>query len=159
MGLPKMAIMFMYLRIFNWDGKMRAIAYALIGLLATTSLALILAACFQCRPLAYWWDRTIPGGSCFDIQLFFHAQAIPGALLDVMVMVLPLNTIWHLELPLPKRIALLLIFAVGSFGIVASIIRATVFFSTSAFSDSTFASVDLLGWSVVETGSYSESHS
>lgn len=37
---------------------------------------------------------------------------------------------------------------------MASIIRATVFFGTAAFGDSTWASVDLIGWSIIETSVY-----
>ncbi|KAK7973371.1 hypothetical protein PG996_007598 [Apiospora saccharicola] len=154
MALPKMAIVFLYLRVFNWRGAMRNWAYMIQGLLAATSLSFVLVACFQCRPLAYWWDRKIPGGVCIDTQLFFHAQAIPGIIMDCFIMGLPLSTIWGLQLPTAKRVALALIFAVGSFGIVSSIIRAVTFFSTSAFADRTFASVALVGWSVIETGTY-----
>lgn len=39
-------------------------------------------------------------------------------------------------------------------GLVASIIRARIFFATSALSDETWASVDLIGWSIVETSVY-----
>lgn len=39
-------------------------------------------------------------------------------------------------------------------GIVASIIRATIFFGTEAFADETWASVDLVGWSIIETSVY-----
>ncbi|KAK8070489.1 hypothetical protein PG997_010692 [Apiospora hydei] len=154
MALPKMAIVFLYLRVFNWRGAMRTWAYVIQTLLAATSLSFVLVACFQCRPLAYWWDRTIPGGVCIDVQLFFHAQAIPGIIMDCFIMGLPLSTIWGLQLPTAKRVALALIFAIGSFGIVSSIIRAVTFFSTAAFADRTFASVALVGWSVIETGTY-----
>lgn len=37
---------------------------------------------------------------------------------------------------------------------MASIIRATIFFGTSAFTDETMASVDLIGWSIIETSVY-----
>lgn len=37
---------------------------------------------------------------------------------------------------------------------MASIIRATVFFGTAAFGDRTWASVDLIGWSIIETSVY-----
>lgn len=37
---------------------------------------------------------------------------------------------------------------------MASIIRATVFFGTAAFGDRTWASVDLVGWSIIETSVY-----
>ncbi|KAK7917609.1 hypothetical protein PG985_011217 [Apiospora marii] len=154
MALPKMAIVFLYLRVFNWRGARRAWAWIIQGLLAATSLSFVLVACFQCRPLAYWWDRKIPGGVCIDVQLFFHAQAIPGIIMDCFIMGLPLSTIWGLQLPTAKRVALALIFAIGSFGIVSSIIRAVTFFSTAAFADRTFASVALVGWSVIETGTY-----
>lgn len=93
---------------------MRTTAWTLFGLTATTSIALTLAACFQCIPLAFFWDRTIAGGRCFDIQQFFHAQALPGFILDLIIMVLPMSTIWHLKLPTIKRFALLGIFAIAS---------------------------------------------
>ncbi|KAF3771402.1 hypothetical protein M406DRAFT_24719, partial [Cryphonectria parasitica EP155] len=153
-ALPKLSILCLYLRIFNWTGRMRNTALSILALTVMTSVSLVVAACFQCRPIQFWWDRTIPGGSCFEIQTFFHAQAIPGLILDVAIMVLPLRTIWHLEMPLIKRLALIGIFAVASFGIVSSIVRATVFFDTAAFDDRTWASVDLVGWSIIETSVY-----
>ncbi|OHF04244.1 integral membrane protein [Colletotrichum orchidophilum] len=153
-ALPKMGIIFLYLRVFNWKGAMRTTAYVLLATLAATSFSLIITACVQCQPIAYWWDRTIPGGKCVDVQAFFHAQSIPGFVLDFFIMALPLRTIWDLKLPTHKRVALIGIFMIGSFGIVASIIRAVTFFSNSAFSDRTWASVDLIGWSIIETGTY-----
>ncbi|TQN69079.1 Satratoxin biosynthesis SC1 cluster protein 4 [Colletotrichum shisoi] len=141
-ALPKMGIVCLYLRVFNWNGTMRTAAHALLATLATlaaTSVSFIVTACLQCQPIAFWWDRTIPGGRCVDVQAFFHAQSIPGFVLDFVVMALPLGTIWGLKLPMHKRIALVGIFMVGSFGVVASIIR---------------ASVGLVGWSIVETGTY-----
>lgn len=114
MALPKMAIVCLYLRVLNWKGPMRQLAYVLLVLLASTGLSFILTACFQCRPIAFWWDRSIPGGVCIDVQAFFHAQSLPGIVLDLFIIVMPLSTIWDLKLPLAKRIALVLIFAIGS---------------------------------------------
>ncbi|KAK1593431.1 uncharacterized protein LY79DRAFT_514424 [Colletotrichum navitas] len=153
-ALPKMSIVCLFLRVFNWKGGMRATAYVILAALAATSVSFVVTACFQCQPIAYWWDRTIPGGKCIDVQAFFHGQAIPGFLLDFIIMALPLQTIWALKLPMHKRLALVGIFMVGSFGVVASIIRAYIFFQTSAFADRTWASVGLVGWSIIETGTY-----
>ncbi|TDZ28387.1 Satratoxin biosynthesis SC1 cluster protein 4 [Colletotrichum spinosum] len=153
-ALPKMGIVCLYLRVFNWKGAMRVVALVLLGVLAATSVSFIVTACLQCTPIAFWWDRTIPGGRCVDVQAFFHAQSIPGFVLDFVIMALPMKTIWGLKLPTHKRIALVGIFMVGSFGIVASIIRAVTFFGTAAFTDRTWASVALVGWSIIETGTY-----
>lgn len=113
-ALPKLSIICLYLRIFNWKGALRSSAQVLFALTAMTSISLVGAACFQCRPLAFWWDKTIQGGTCFDVQAFFHAQALPGAILDLAIMALPVNTIWNLKLPLIKRLALLGVFVVAS---------------------------------------------
>lgn len=113
-ALPKLSIICLYLRIFNWKGALQNSARVLFVLTSMTSLSLVGAACFQCRPLAFWWDKTIKGGVCFDVQAFFHAQALPGAILDLAIMALPVSTIWQLKLPTIKRLALLGIFIIAS---------------------------------------------
>lgn len=113
-ALPKIAIIFMYIQVFNWRNTRRRVAWALVAINASLAISLVGAACFQCIPLAYWWDRSIPGGRCFDIQAFFHAQSVPGFILDLFIMALPLQSIWELKLPLIKKIALALIFLIAS---------------------------------------------
>lgn len=93
---------------------MRLAAWVIFSMTTMTSVSLVVAACFQCRPLAFWWDKTIRGGTCFDIQLFFHAQSLPGFVLDLAIMVLPMKTIWNLKLPFIKRLALVGVFVVAS---------------------------------------------
>lgn len=136
-ALPKLAIIVFYIRVFNWKGRMRTICYTTMGLLVATWLGSVLAACLQCRPLAFWWDKTIQGGTCFDVQLFFRAQAITSPILDMVILALPVRSIWGLKLPESKRIELLLVFGVAGFGIIASIIRVQIFFTTAAFADRT----------------------
>lgn len=136
-GLPKMAILFFYIRVFNWKGRMLTACYATMGLLVATSVAYDLAACFQCRPLAFWWDTEIPEGTCFDVQTFYRSHAITSPLLDAVVLVLPVRSIWGLKLPERKRVELLLVFGVAGFGLIASIVRVQIFFTTAAFADRT----------------------
>lgn len=113
-GLPKMGIVCLYLRVFAWKGTMRTIALTVLALLGAQSLSFVITAFLQCRPIAYWWDRSIAGGVCINVQAFFHAQAVPGIILDLVIMALPMKTIWNLKLPLFKRCALVGIFAIGS---------------------------------------------
>ncbi|KAK3377394.1 integral membrane protein [Lasiosphaeria ovina] len=154
-ALPKMSILCLYLRVFKWaHGPMRTASLALFGFVAATWLSMMVTVCFQCRPIAFWWDRSIPGGRCIDVQAFYHAQSIPGVVLDLFIMALPLRTIWGLSMPTAKRLALVLVFLVASLGVVASVVRATMLFSNSAFDDRTWASVLLCGWSVVESSCY-----
>ncbi|KAK4226275.1 integral membrane protein [Podospora fimiseda] len=154
-ALPKLSILCLYLRVLNWNhGPWRWATFVLFGLVTATWLSMMVAVCFQCQPLPFWWDKKIVGGKCFNVQTFFHAQSIPGFVLDFLIMALPLRTIWDLKLSMAKKFALVLVFVVASFGVVASIIRATIFFNNSAFDDRTWASAVLCGWSVVEAGCY-----
>jgi len=116
--LPKLAILCLYLRVFNWQGGMRVVTLALLVSVLGTGLSLFVAACLQCRPLAFWWDRRIKGGKCFGVQEFFDAQCVLGFVLDVAIMVLPLKTIWGLHLPIVKRVALMFIFFVASWYVI-----------------------------------------
>lgn len=114
-ALPKLSILCLYLRVFNWNhGPWRWATFVLFGLVTANWLSMMISVCFQCQPLPYWWDKSIRGGKCFDVQTFFHAQSIPGFVLDLLIMILPLRTIWHLKLSIAKKLALVLVFVVAS---------------------------------------------
>lgn len=53
-ALPKLAIICLYLRIFEWRGMMRTVAWVLFTLTALTSVSLVVAACFQCIPIQFF---------------------------------------------------------------------------------------------------------
>jgi hypothetical protein len=112
-ALPKISVLFFYLRIFTTKPS-RRFAQGTIILIAANWVAFVVAAFFQCRPLAYWWDRTIPGGKCFDVQLYFRVMCVPNLVTDLIVMFLPIASIMKLKLPTIKRVALLIVFLTAS---------------------------------------------
>ncbi|KAH9216680.1 hypothetical protein DL95DRAFT_362975 [Leptodontidium sp. 2 PMI_412] len=152
-ALPKLSVLVLYLRIFTTRGCQIS-AQGTIALVTLNWVAFVVSCLLQCRPLAFWWDRTIEGGSCFDVQAFYRAMCVPNLFTDLIVMLLPMQPILKLRLEVFKKIALLIIFLTASIGLVASIIRFTVFFRTDAFTDSTWSSVPLVSWSIVESSMY-----
>jgi hypothetical protein len=136
-ALPKLSILAFLLQMFNWRGKTRTACYVTMGLVVLIWLASTVATCFQCRPLAFWWDKSIPGGTCFDVDAFLRGQAITNPVLDAVIVLLPIRSIWALQLPERKRIELLFVFGVAGVGIIASIIRVQIYFNTPAFEDRT----------------------
>lgn len=112
--LPKIGIICLYLRIFQWEGRTRVATLTLLAVVLSTSVALVVAACFQCIPLAFWWDKSIQDGTCFDTQAFFYAQSIPGFILDVAIIALPIPTIYGLQMNTTKKIEICIILAVAS---------------------------------------------
>jgi hypothetical protein len=73
-----------------------------------------ISAILQCRPVAYWWDWSIQGGICFNVQIFYRAMCVPSIVTDVMVLALLITSLVQLKLPLFKKIALCFIFLTGS---------------------------------------------
>ncbi|KAK0611881.1 hypothetical protein B0T14DRAFT_571735 [Immersiella caudata] len=153
--LPKMSILCLYLRVFGWKGRMRRITQALLGIVFATGFSLSVVVIFQCRPLMNWWPDDMTHANCISEKAFFRAQCVPGFVLDLIIMVLPLRTIWRLTLPTAKRLALLFVFIVASFGAIASFIRAGSFYKhDDHIKDSTYTGAVLTRWSVIEASCY-----
>ena len=151
--LPKLAILSMYLRIFT-ARSYRMSVYILAAVLIMTFLAGGLTGSLGCQPLAFFWDPTIPGGHCININAFFRWISLPNILTDIAMLVLPQPLIWTLQVTRNQKIGLTLTFLTGSVGLIASIFRFTTFFQNNAITDGTFASVDLMSWTIIEPGIY-----
>jgi hypothetical protein len=111
-ALPKLSALCFCLRVFVFP-KARIFAWIVISVVILNWVAFSIAAILQCRPFAYWWDKTIEEGVCFNIQVFSRAVSVPNIATDVMVLALPITSLMQLKLPLFKKIALCFIFLTG----------------------------------------------
>lgn len=112
-ALPKLSILCLFLRVFTSRGA-RLMCYVLIAFVAATWAAYIVATSLQCTPLAYQWDKTIAGGRCFDIEIWYKTTSIPNIATDVVILVLPIPTVLRLKVTILRKLALLLVFLAGS---------------------------------------------
>jgi hypothetical protein len=112
-AFPKLSIVLLYLHILT-DKYERIAAKILVFVIFATWLSFSVAVMFQCMPFAFNWDKTIPGGRCFNVQLFANSSSIPNIATDLAVLVLPLRTVWSLKISVARRVGLLLIFITGS---------------------------------------------
>ncbi|KAN0072015.1 hypothetical protein V8E54_009744, partial [Elaphomyces granulatus] len=152
-ALPKLSALCFCLRVFVFR-KARIFTWIVIGVIILNWVAFSISAILQCRPVAYWWDKTIQGGVCFNVPVFLRVTCVPNIATDVMMLALPITSLMQLRLPLFKKIALCFIFLTGGVGMLASIYRFLLFLSTDNFQDPTWITVPLEGWSVVECGMY-----
>lgn len=76
-------------------------------------VSVVLGACLICRPISYAVDKTIRGGHCGNLVAFEEYTAILTAILDVMVIVLPLPILWKLQMGTKRKIELTMVFGVG----------------------------------------------
>lgn len=86
-----------------------------------TSLAIIVTAIcfffiilFQCTPIAYYWDDSIPGGKCLNLHVYVslgYTYSVISMLTDLVCALLPGFIIWSLQIK--NRLRWVLFFLMG----------------------------------------------
>lgn len=113
-AVPKLAIIGVYLRVFV-EKFYRRTAWVIFTILICSAIANILVAIFECTPVAYFYDKTIPNGHCnIDTNKYFQWASMPNVITDVAMLILPLPVIWKLQTSKNNKIGLTLTFLTGS---------------------------------------------
>ncbi|KAJ4302827.1 hypothetical protein N0V90_001718 [Kalmusia sp. IMI 367209] len=114
----------------------------------------IISPALACKPFAYNWDKSIPGGKCIDLVAAYRWVSFPNILTDLALMALCFPSIYTVQLPLITKIGLFATFGIGSVGIVTSILRFVEFWRADIFTDYTYNGGKPLLWTLVEPGVY-----
>ncbi|KAF2715674.1 hypothetical protein K504DRAFT_497544 [Pleomassaria siparia CBS 279.74] len=153
-GLINISICLFYNRIFAFRSFQIA-SWTVIIVVLVWATALILCTFFLCRPLAFYWNRAIPGGSCVSHPVMPYI--VLGALdvaLDITILVLPLPSLWKLRIRLAQKgvsdkIAVAAVFGAGICTTAMSILRIEAL-AKFANDDVSHTSVYVLVWSFIE---------
>lgn len=105
--------MLLYHRLFGAKESVRYSVYVTAAVVWAWSMSIILAAFLICRPLAYNWDTSIPGGKCGNRNLSFMITGVFNTVTDIMVITIPVPHIWGLHLAIGRRIGLIAAFTIG----------------------------------------------
>ncbi|KAH8430739.1 uncharacterized protein LDX57_008403 [Aspergillus melleus] len=111
--VPRVVILTLYLRIFP-EKKYRIACYVLIAVVVALGVADILTGAFECIPIAYLWDKSIPGGRCIDLTQFFHYGTLPNVFVDLLMLILPQPIIWKLQTSKQVKVGLAATILTGS---------------------------------------------
>jgi hypothetical protein len=110
---PKLSILCLYLRIFAGRGY-RYATYIICGVLILSLIVIMGVILGMCQPLAFQWDKAIPGGHCIDEQHFFVWASIPNIVTDVAIILLPLPLIYKLQISKMQKLGLAFSLLAGS---------------------------------------------
>ncbi len=74
---------------------------------------------FQCRPVAYFWNRFKPNssGSCLSLEAFFAFLETVNAIeiaTDIVLAVLPCAMAWNMKMKRSKKITVAIMLDLGS---------------------------------------------
>lgn len=122
----KLSILLFYRRLFpreNTTARWRTCHLALCIASVGVGVIQCFGIAFQCTPVAFFWDRTIPGGHCINMMAFFRFANIANLLTDILILAMPIPIVWSLRLDRQKKIGVCGLFLLGGFVCVASIMR------------------------------------
>ncbi|OQE07721.1 hypothetical protein PENVUL_c012G04440 [Penicillium vulpinum] len=145
----KASIVFFYRRIFNFRWPLGICMFLILGYWVT----IIVTVAVACRPLPYFWlvytDPTAIG-VCIDVPKFFFGNGIAAMLIDVIILCMPMPTIYKLQMQASQKIAVVGILLLGSFVCVASICRIIALEKNTQGTDATWTMAPVFIWSSVE---------
>ncbi|EAW13620.1 putative plasma membrane protein Pth11-like [Aspergillus clavatus NRRL 1] len=150
-GLTKISILLLYIRLFvhRW---FLLICWVWIGIIVSFTLGTVFSSIFQCTPVQWAFDKSIPGGGkCINMTAFWYANATFNILSDLVLIALPIPVVIKLQLPHKSKIALCGIFAVGIFTCITSILRITTLNLATNHLDTTWNSIGSSMWTVIES--------
>ncbi|KAK4184312.1 hypothetical protein QBC35DRAFT_59500 [Podospora australis] len=148
-SLTKMSILFLYLRIIP-HRVYKIINWSMMVFVGLTAFTCVVAGIFQCNPIRRAWHPEIDG-TCFNQVALYLANAGLNIGQDLIIYVLPVKTLWQLQLPRKQRIALILVFVVGAFVCITGILRLESLTMASVSKDPTWDNYPAAIWSSIES--------
>ncbi|KAF2679917.1 hypothetical protein K458DRAFT_258432, partial [Lentithecium fluviatile CBS 122367] len=124
-----------------------------ICIISTTILCTIttILLFLQCKPAAYLWDRTIPGGRCWlNFTPVGITTAAWSATMDFALAIFPWTVIMRLNMKRKEKLTVLSGLSLGIFAGVCSIIRTYELQSLSSVNEYVYDTAPMLLWSSTE---------
>ncbi|KAK3713690.1 hypothetical protein LTR37_008384 [Vermiconidia calcicola] len=151
MSCTKFSILLQYLRIFP-QRLFRRACYIMIGIVAIYTCWTFFSAVFACWPISYFWTKLKDpdGGHCLNRFAVWFANAGLNIATDIATGLLPMRVLRDLELPKRQKYALMIVFGLGGFTCVVSILRLESLYVISKAKDITWVNPLAAIWSSVE---------
>lgn len=151
--LLKLSLLFFYIRVFpNKDAQRLLWGTAIFTIL--WGIVFVLVAIFQCQPINFFWKKWdgLHQGKCLNMNTITISNAGISIALDLWSLAIPLWQLRGLKMHWKKKVSVGLMFCVGTFITVVSILRiqALVHFATS--SNVSYEFHDAAMWSTIEVG-------
>lgn len=104
--LTKLSILQQFLRI-SAPGRTRKAIYAVVVLVCLAALATLLSCILSCHPVAYFWDSSIPGGSCLNEEALYLANEGINTATDLLLLIIPVFLLKDLAISRLQKIFLI----------------------------------------------------
>lgn len=110
-SLVKLSVLLFYRRIFPGQRFKQAL-WIVTFLVIGWGVTMTFASALQCIPIRKAWNPDVPG-KCINLHAYYFGQAIPNSITDGIILLLPLPSLWKLQVPRSQKVALIAIFFLG----------------------------------------------
>jgi hypothetical protein len=117
----KLSILFIFMKVFVpfHEGLIYWVNQLLIYTNVTFYMGAMVALLLQCIPRAKISNPTLPG-CCIDVYMFLIISGAWNVVSDFVILAFPLWTIWHLNMPLNRRLGIGILFGTGALYVLLS---------------------------------------
>ncbi|KAK4543354.1 hypothetical protein LTR36_005713 [Oleoguttula mirabilis] len=110
----------------------------------------VFSAIFMCIPVAAFWDLDIAGAHCLSHEVVWFINAGINIITDISIAILPLSRLKQLNIAKRQKIALMVVFALGGFTCVVSILRLESIYALTTGTDANYNGGQAALWSSLE---------
>ncbi|PSN69696.1 hypothetical protein BS50DRAFT_294417 [Corynespora cassiicola Philippines] len=151
LGLIKVSLIMFYLEIFT-TRRFKIMGWFILSYIIINTLIILFLTIFACTPIETFWNRDLllGDGKCMNIQIIGYANSASAIVQDIILLVLPMFFIKNLNMKRYRKIAVGLMFAIGSFGCITTIIRLQTLLVFKISFDPTWDYVPIVIWTELE---------
>ncbi|KAF2179503.1 hypothetical protein K469DRAFT_641054 [Zopfia rhizophila CBS 207.26] len=150
LGIIKISLIVFYLQIFVFRSFQIA-AYIILGFVVTSTLTVFFLTLFACSPVESFWNKDVKG-RCLDINALAYANGAVAIVGDIAILATPMASLHKLHMKLYRKFLIAIMFSVGSFGCITSIIRLRSLLVFGNSIDPTWDYVPVVTWTTLELG-------
>lgn len=150
-ALLKLSLLFFYLRVFPGT-ILRRLIWGTVAFDAVYYAVFVFIGIFQCQPIRYYWKQWDGEhqGKCINLNALGWANAAISIAIDIWMIGLPMSQVIKLNLHWKKKVGVGLMFGVGTFVTVVSILRLQSLAQFANTTNPTWDYFDVTKWSVIE---------
>ena len=88
--------------------------HIMMGIVVLYWIGFSMGTLFQCNPIAFNWNKTIPDGICMDPGVGFLISGSVNLVIDVILVVMPAPIVWKMQhISTMKKIGIIAMFSLG----------------------------------------------
>ncbi|KAI0199867.1 hypothetical protein F4808DRAFT_431530 [Astrocystis sublimbata] len=148
----KFSILWLYHTLFGISTLAKRLIYGTgIACALWFVIAIFVLIIFQCHPVDAYWNEFMSPAACLDARRLLLGYELTNLFIDVVILCIPIVVIGKLQLSQPKKIGASVVFLLGIFVCISSVVRLTTIYDAQNPSRPVLFSPSII-WSTLQVG-------